>query len=360
MAHSRQSNPWGSSKSGDSTSGSSTGAVGRGDLAEQEKAGADGSSSASDPREGTFMNRPYSADKSRVGRGFKHEAPGRLSKIKGRVTNFSRRRIAILAVTGLVGGGGIFAGSILSGPFQFVHLAQNLQKHFKSNEDSGNSRSTKVLYYALTGQGAHKGRLGVVGNTAANKWEKRLLEEAGMRPVYSGKLRRFAGLEIVDANKAGAFAEKNNAKLERAIGQGAKHSTAIDGGDVYNADGKQLEKGVDFFDARGMKSGHRRALVRSVVKATGINNVSGALISRLEIKRGGVNFHVLNRAKDWNEKSKQEAERKIKEEHDKNISDGTVAGEDPEAGSNGDNNKDGKPDPPGQAEVDASSQTKKF
>lgn len=262
-----------------------------GNAEQQEQSLLSGSASGEEPGSGFFKN---------IG----SEATG-LSKITGIFKDMSPRKFAGIAVIGLLAGGGFTSVALLSGPFQFVHFAQTLQKHFKANEDFGNDRTSKILLYSLSGQGGQNGRLGITGNKAANKWEKRLIAETGMRPVFQEGTRRFVGFEIVDDNKAqqtlgdiGEKGDKRSARLQQSMGKGAKISSVGNAGLYSSGDNKtKLDSNKRFVDLRDVDFADRRVWIRSVTSATNVNGVSSAIGARLLKERGGVRLHPLNKVK---------------------------------------------------------------
>lgn len=244
---------WGS---GSSLNSNSTGGVSREDLGAREANPESGASTAVGDKEKSLQDRMGGVNNStQKGSWSYSNEGGRRNLLNGTIRNFTRRRVVTVAITGTVLGGGIFSMSILSGPFQFIHFAQNIQKHFASNEEFGNDRSSKVLLYALTGRGAQNGRLGVAGNYAANRWETRLVRETGMRPVYQEPGRRFVGFEIVDDNKAqnilGDLDERNNRtsnrRIERSMGRGADIKTG-EGRALVNSRNQSLGSSTRFLD----------------------------------------------------------------------------------------------------------------
>jgi hypothetical protein len=206
-------------------------------------------------------------------------------------------------VVGILVGGGIGFFSLISGPLQFVHFAQLLQQfHFSSNEEFGDNRSSKILLYALAGKGAERGRLGITGNRAADKWEKTLLEKNGVRPIYNSVTRINVGLEIVDENKffnsIDDVSGKDQAALERAMGKGVEIRTASEASFgkqklVRGGSGEVLPNNTRVVDYRNVKTNERRLLIRTLGRMTGTSKISTAIGSRLLIKRGGVDFHPL-------------------------------------------------------------------
>lgn len=219
-----------------------------------------------------------------------------------KVLAFLGKRKKSSGVAGLVIGAVVAFATFTSGPLQFVHFAQLLQKfHMSSNEDFGDDRTSKVLLYALAGFGAERGRLGVTGNHAADKWEKRMLRETGLRPVYSADTRRFVGFEIVDedkfTNKVLSADAKNSKAIERTMGKGAEIRTASEASAgkqniVRGGKGGKLSGKARIVDLRSVKSyAERRKFVRTVGRLTSTSKISSTVASRLLIKRGGINFH---------------------------------------------------------------------
>lgn len=224
-----------------------------------------------------------------LGKGFTegNGGGGLRKKLSGRRKKAIGGGLAGLTVTGAVLG---FLG-ITSGPLQFVHFAQLLQQfHMTHNEDFGDNRSTKALLYALVGK-AEMGRLGVVSNVAADKFETKLLDQKGVRPVYSDKTKRFVGYEIVDENKAKEFRENletNGGKMYS--GEDAKKRQGIIAGKNGEVKGRVI-------DLRDTTYAQRRAIIRETTRSTDINRLAGTASSRLMKKRGGVDFHPLKNMK---------------------------------------------------------------
>ena len=267
----------------------------------------------------------------------------------------ARRKATIGIVATLLGFGGFGGLAILQGPMQFVHMAKLLQQHFKLNEDFGDERGHKVLIYSLLGKGAQNGRMGMAGNHAADKWEKNLLDKTGMRPVYTDGTKRFAGFEIVDEDKAFKFLDsqdgKNRQKIEASMGKGAE----IVNGDskVIGSDGKKLGNDRKFLDLRETDFGERRKMIKTIGKATSVYKIPGSMSSRLLIKRGGVKFHVLNKLKDKSDKAIAD----FLEKRGKNITEGSLEGEGPDAKPKKDaDGKDITPD----TDIEASGKAKSF
>ncbi len=266
----------------------------------------------------------------------------------------NKRKTAAGGFIGAVVGIMIFLAGIASGPFEFVHFAQLLQQfHLRSNEDFGNERGARTLLYALTGQ-AQKSRLGFVGNYAADKWEAKLLKETGLRPVYSAKTRIVVGFEIVNDKYINGLLdadEKTSARLESAMGKGAKVTTAgsVKGQDVVRGNGEVLPGNTHIMSVKDMGWKERSKFIRTIGKLTGTNNITSTLASRLLKKRGGVIFHpfrylthkAVDKLVDWRYERRKEAARQDKE----GTKNGGVKPKDTK-----DTNDDKKPDAPDEAD----------
>src|SRR5206468_5190491 len=108
-------------------------------------------------------------------------------KIKSVVWGTSRRRkstvtirVTTVTVTGLIAGFSFF-----SGPLEFVHIAQLMEKfHFSKQEDAENNRLEKIVRYIHDPARPERTRMGLVGNAVADKLEKKIHDATGLRPDY--------------------------------------------------------------------------------------------------------------------------------------------------------------------------------
>ncbi len=195
-----------SSKSMSSTGGGSRqpdSSANRQDIAERENAPDSGPSTALEADEQSFMNRVAASEqKGRVGKGYRKESGGAISQLRGRLSKFSRRRIAITAIACLLGGGGIFGTSILQGPLGVIHFSEQLQDSFSQREDEDNSRMVKVgryIYHTKRGGGAQNVRMGYLGNKYADKIESKM-NRAGIESAYTERSGYRTGY-IIDPDK---------------------------------------------------------------------------------------------------------------------------------------------------------------
>lgn len=348
-------------------------------LDDKEKAAGSGSSGSIDSSEQSFMDRIGSITaagkaKREAAQGgsesfYRNEGSGglfgRLTSVKGLSGKVKPKHIATSAIIGLLAGGGFYSVAILSGPFQFIHFAQHLQKHFKPNDDFGNDRTSKVLLYALAGQGGQNGRLGVVGNKVATKWEKKLIDETGMRPVYQEGTRRFVGYEIVDDNKAqrvlGDIGEQEGRranKLQQTMGRGAEIRQVGNVG-LYNSDNntQRIEGSKRFVDLRSVSFADRRVWINTITNATETNGVSSRLGARVLKQRAGVTLHPVNKAKG---KIDAAAAKALEDRREKTVSNGVTSSSGELKPQPGPEDDEGNATAPNQADVEASAETKSY
>ncbi|MGI9027566.1 MAG: CHAP domain-containing protein [Candidatus Saccharimonadales bacterium] len=293
-------------------------AASRSSLGSQEEAAGSGASGAVGSAEGSLQNRVADAEakgKAKRGSGLYSgkEKGGRfgggLGGLRGKLTNMTRKRVATIAVTAVVGGGGIFSFSILSGPFQFIHMAKLLDGfHLDTNKDTSDTRFIKsaryIFYVSKPGSPIEKVRLGYFGNKIAKRVETNLLEKAGVKVEFENGRGRF----VVDPKKlAGTdydgFKNKSPAELKahlEKINPGVPITTNPDG---------TLNLGGD-----GMKSRQERRLIKSLMGPAGYKGVPSSVAFRVTAKRWGATLHPIKkvdravekkaseRIKDWRKK----------------------------------------------------------
>lgn len=296
------------------------------DLADAESTGARSASSVGSSEENRLAVMSKHAEQPGLFSG--KEKAGRLSRIKTRL-KVSKKKSIIGLVTGGVVGGGIFGFSIIQGPLQMIHFAQLLQKfHFSRNEDFGDNRTSKVLLYSLLGKGAERGRLGITSNVAADKFEKRLEKDFGLRPVYTTTTGRFAGYQIMhDSGGKGLDPDGKAMRLFRSY-QDQNNLTVRDGDDsggrqrVKTSGGNPLLRGDTYVDLRGLTSKQKRAVIRAVAKEMGIWKISSTINARNLIKRGGVKFNFFTNEKLQklvDDRADKSEEKKRRDDYEKNI-----------------------------------------
>lgn len=165
---------------------------------EESGDGPQGEASAERTKESSSLH------ENQIGDGYNDDdKPGRITRIKERVG-------AVTTVQKAVGGGiiGLIIGivfsisTITSGPFQFVHIAQLLQRfHFSTVEDNGNSRLMKMYKFGRYASNFKAGtientRLGIVGNRVAQALDTKLAD-IGVTKTYGGTFTApYTGAQI--------------------------------------------------------------------------------------------------------------------------------------------------------------------
>lgn len=296
------------------------------------------------------------------------EKPSPLSKyIPGRGLVWTRRKSATVVIVGLLFGGGLGFFGFIQGPLQFIHLSQNLQNLLRNNEDFGNDRMSRVLLAALSGKGIERTRMGTVGNKVADLWEKKLVEDTGLRPLYQNPGRKHVGFEIVDEKKAAQVLEemglendRNSRRASNSLNRGVdivSPDELADGrGNAIRAsgtDGKPPNPDNRVLNTLPATYKERRSWIKAISKATNTNNIVGSQGARLLIKRAGVRFHVLERF----EKRSDEIRTAFINKRKSAISNGSAdarAGPTPQQGQD----QNGNQTNPDQGDVDASEETK--
>ncbi len=132
-------------------------------------------------------------DPHQVGRGYISQR-----QLGTRLSFFKKRRA-------VVGGGVIgaiitliFGLTFVSGPLQFVHVAQRLQGfHFGTQQNEQDDRFMKeVRYFRFMSRGeVEKTRMGLIGNTLGNRFEAKL-NASGLVSTYSDKFGMFNGYAL--------------------------------------------------------------------------------------------------------------------------------------------------------------------
>lgn len=301
-----------------------------------------------------------------VGKGFNSSDKGSaFSRLRGRLNKNVRRRTTIAIVATSLGFGGFAGFAVLQGPLQFIHFAQNLRKfHMVSNEEFGDNRGSRVLIYALYGAGRENTRLGVLTNATANKWEKNMIEKTGMKPIYSKPAGRHIGFEIVDDKKAQGFLDGTNDSKKTRAWNKVNASIMGDKAEIVDANQIKDSKGTTVKSTASDKSkvvslarsdfSDRRAWIKTMGREMGTNRIVGIYGSRLLKKRGGVDFHPMNKI---TEKLDDKINKTLDDRRKKTVSEGSESIGDPNnktTDANG--NQVDKP----QDAVDANGETKKF
>lgn len=188
---------------------------------------------------------------------------------------WNKKRAGIAGIlSGGVVGGGILGLSFISGPLEFVHIAQLLHDtHFSSQETTSNSRMSQIIRYLGTGERGET-RLG----NLASQYHARIdakLRAAGINLEYKGPGGTLSRATIDTTNRASAYYGMSEEDLRSS---GLKPTS--------------LGKGVYEFNASGFLD--ERSVQRAAVRGIAGNMAVTAVRNRVFGKYGLTNFSPLS------------------------------------------------------------------
>jgi hypothetical protein len=264
---------------------------------------------------------------------------------------FWNRRRAIMGggISGTVVLAGLFGGSFLSGPLEFVHFSQLMQEfHLNQQSDDSDMRLGMLARYAKLytvdrGKGGlERTRLGFFANNIADKVEAQL-NKGGITSVYD-KAGNFRGYSI-DPTATGQDADsiKDQYKTDYGI---TLTDDPDNPGKLFAASDSSYNSVSNYLA--------NRSLIQSAMKETDLKGVTGAIMRHIVGKRAGLSFHPLSDL-DTNVSEKLvDYYNKLKANRDETIEDGVQ--DDPLASTAGSDTEDanGQPVPP---DANASSET---
>lgn len=200
---------------------------------------------------------------------------------------FTRRRAVGGGVAGLIIAA-LFGGfTFLSGPLQFIHIAQLLQKfHFANQEDVSDDRMLKIARFIRYPDKRERLRLNILGNRYADRIERRL-NKSGIVSAYTKNLAFFNGYEI-DRTKIPDNSEfsriKNMSDAEVIEHFRTNYDVTLQ---VHNGKLVAPADGLGYF--KSLK------LIRSVLRESGYSKIGSAIRARIMATRGALDLHPLKR-----------------------------------------------------------------
>jgi len=221
-------------------------------------------------------------------------AGGLASKAKGSLSSFfsvpGRKKKAaigggatVATVTAVVA----FMG-LISGPLEFVHLGQLLEKfHFSSQEDMEDGRLTKIARYIRDPGDPKRTRLGGLGNDVADALEKKM-NGRGITSDYTPN-RGYGDGYTVDMNN-----ERFKDKSTKQVREDLAKDLGIDADKLQpsvDSSGKQTLK----IDSKSLSYRQQVKLNRSLLKDAGYGKISSAIGSRVMGKRAALTWHPIQK-----------------------------------------------------------------
>jgi len=176
--------------------------------------------------------------------------------------------------------------TITSGPLQFIHIAQLLQKfHFSNQEDVADGRMLKISRY-IRNNGSERTRLNLLGNKYADLVEGKL-NRSGIVSEYDRlgfqESYRFDPTKLADKSELANLKNKSPTELQEHL----KASTGIDF--KIGADGvlRANFEGLNYRDSK--------KLMRVMLEDAGYSKMGAAIRSRIMGKRAGVDWHPMKK-----------------------------------------------------------------
>lgn len=207
----------------------------------------------------------------------------------------------------------LFLLSIISGPSQFIQLAQLMQQfHFKASETQTDFRATRLMRYATSGGNISETRVGSLGSKLGNKIEANF-KAAGFIPEKVGLKGYYGGITI----------DQNHPEFKGKSPQQIKLELEAEGYKLeITPDGK-----VRIPIAKGWLSyGQNVRTIENLMKRTGYSGVSSAVQARTVAGRwfGFGRWHPLRQADARINESLPEYWKKITDQFRKDVENGSV------------------------------------
>ncbi len=192
----------------------------------------------------------------------------------------NRRRTAVGGgVAGILVGGGFLGLSFLSGPFQFIHIAQLISSHgtIASQNDATDERMGKMYRFLRAGGDPGETRLGHLSSSLKTKMLADL-ESIGLKPDY-GSFTTYQGFTIDTTNPDSPYYKMNEQEIrDRLASKGITTGITAEGGKVtVSADGYIAKK----------------TSLRAMVSDMHESKIPSALRVRILAKYGFVTWHPL-------------------------------------------------------------------
>jgi hypothetical protein len=193
--------------------------------------------------------------------------------------------IAGLVITGIFG-----LTSIFQGPLEFVHIAQLMDRfHFSAQEDAEDGRLMRIARYIRDPGKPQNTRLGIVGNSIANKLEAKIHEATGLTAAYDKTSGRFLGYDI--DTKHADFRGKSPDEIKEILA----NNYDIDKSLVTEKDGK-VRFNPETGGVNTVKSYLQQSkFARTLLNKAGYSKKATYAGSRILRSRAGWTFHPVRK-----------------------------------------------------------------
>lgn len=205
--------------------------------------------------------------------------------VSARVRSFARSKVGKRSligggVLGLGVGGTLIFMSIVSGPLQFVHIAQILDgAHFSHQEDAGNLRLGKMYRWLKQGNTVGETRI----SWLESKYKDHMLsqlKDIGLEPNFDSRTGYYKGFSIDTKNPKSPYYEMNNDEVKVALNE------------KYGVTSHQIADGKFYVPERSFFA--QRRSFGGMTQELGYNKITTAEGTRVLSKFGGVDFHPMH------------------------------------------------------------------
>lgn len=208
--------------------------------------------------------------------------------MRGKSFFSKRKNIAVTAFVSLILSFVTFIATIATGPLQFVHLTNLMDRfHFSSQKENGSSRLMKIAKAVRNRSNPQDNRLSILGNKIADRWEARM-RAAGFSPEYNARTGFFERF-VIDRE-----AIMKNSQIE-----GLKNSTNEELRSYfkqnYDIDIDIDINGRAIIDTTGMGYFRTQRLNRLVFNSAGYSKMGSAIRTRTISRRQGITWHPIKK-----------------------------------------------------------------
>lgn len=239
--------------------------------------------------------------------------------------------------------------TITSGPLQFIHIAQLLQKfHFTNQEDASDDRMAKIgRYLKYAKEHPEKTRLNILGNKYADRIERKF-NKSGIESAYTDRFGYFDGY-VIDPAKIPQDSEISRLanKSPEEITEHFKRTYDVDLTPGPNGTLLASSDGLGYFKSRKM--------IRAVLQEAGYSKLGASIRARIMGKRAGITWHPMKKLDRKILESIDARYTKWKEERQKRIDEGETSTRTSQAQEDADG--DGNPDQPTEESTQAKAAT---
>lgn len=232
----------------------------------------------------------------RVGNGYNEKDYTKGQRARSALAIFRNRRFVVGSATGgIVVSIAVAFLSVGSGPLEFVHIAQLLDKiGFSNQQDAEDSRLMQMARYINDPSKPQNTRLGIVGNAVADNLEAKINNATGLESVYdsdNGQFQGYAAIEDSDKFK-GMTDDQIKASIADTYGIDADSIQRVPvNGEERLLFSPAAISGVKSLDPRNYFK--QTKFARTLLGEAELSKISAYAGSRVLSERAGWTFHPI-------------------------------------------------------------------